>query len=95
MLKPFRPNGDTTALSVTTSNTQGTVPPHSSQVLVQCATGTAFLRFAGAAATAVAATDMPIIGPFCKVIDKGAAGHVAAICASGTATVYLTPGEGQ
>jgi hypothetical protein len=56
---------------------------------------TVFLRVGVAAQTASATADMPIPAGGVENFYKGKADTVAAVCASGgTATVYLTPGEG-
>lgn len=93
MHKPFQPSGDTVTLLATTTSSANTLPGSASQVLVQCASGVAFLRFSSAASDATT-SDTAIVGPFCKVLTKGGCGHVSVITATGTATVYVTPGEG-
>lgn len=94
---PFQPEvGKTVTLSATTSNTPVTIQVAYGQLRVYNAGSVpVFFRTGIGAQTAVAASDMPIapgtvecftVGPD----HTGAAG----ICASGSATLYLTPGFG-
>lgn len=97
MLKAFSPSGAATVtIAATTTSASATLDANSSQVRVVNAAGgsMAFIRFSTGASTAVA-TDMPIAPGTDAVFTKGTATHVAAICATGTATLYFTNGEGM
>lgn len=57
---------------------------------------TAFIRRgSGGGLTAVVDTDFPLPAGAIEIVSKGNDDTIAAICASGTATVYATPTEGQ
>jgi hypothetical protein len=56
-------------------------------------TTTAFIRFGIGAQTATAA-DVPLLGGNQVVLNIGGANTVAAIMATGTANIYVTPGYG-
>lgn len=78
------------SVSVAAANVQS---PHVS--IYNAGPNTAFVRWGVGAQTAVATTDMPIPSGATKTYTKGTADTFAAICATGTATIYFTPGEGQ
>jgi hypothetical protein len=94
-LKTFMPNGSATAtISATTVTARAAVDQHSNSArVVNAGTATAFLKF-GDSTVEATTTDMPILSGATETFTKGAATHIAAITASGTATVYLTSGEG-
>ena len=54
----------------------------------------AFVRWGVGAQTAVV-TDLPIPVGVVEVFSKGVADTLAAVCSSGSATVYVTSGEAQ
>jgi hypothetical protein len=95
---PFQPDvGKTVTLSVTTSSTPGTIQCPFGQIRVYNAgTVAVFFRAGVGAQTAVVANDMPIapgtVEAFTVAPDTTG---VAAICESGSASVYVTPGCGS
>lgn len=97
---PFTPTGATVTLSPTSSSNgaavSGLPSGANSGVLrvVNAGPNVAFFRWSNASATAVT-TDMPILPGAVEVFSVGNCTHVAAICATGSATVYVTPGNGQ
>jgi hypothetical protein len=97
MTKPFEPEvGKTVKISATTSNAQGTIQVAYGQIRVYNAgPSIAFFRTGVGAQTAVAASDMPLI-PGAVESFTVPAGHTgaAAICESGSATIYVTSGYG-
>jgi hypothetical protein len=85
----------TVSLAVTTSTGRvATVGDASTIRLYNAGTATAFVKFGSVTVTA-AVTDMPIPTGAIEVFRTGTLTHVAAITASGTATLYVTSGEGQ
>lgn len=54
----------------------------------------AFVRWGVGAQTAVI-TDMPMPVGTVQIFSKGVSDTLAAVCASGSATIYVTSGEGQ
>lgn len=102
---PFRPlpNG-TISLSATTSSTPATLlagAPRTGrfQVRVMSAGSTPFFLKFGASGVSAAVTETPFPAPCDEVLtvdnrDDSPVTHAAAITASGTATVYLTTGDG-
>ena len=103
--KPFHAGGDTALFNLTTASTvralalDGAEP----QVMVtNFSAAPAFLLFSSSTAasatmpTTAAAAPGYIIGPNqTRVITPGTAvAAVAGLCSSGTASVYITPGEG-
>lgn len=94
-LKTFFPKGDATvSIAATTATASATLDVYSNAVrVVNAGTGTAFLRF-GKGATTATVTDMPILSGATETFTKGDSTTVAAITATGTATLYFTNGEG-
>lgn len=93
-LKKFMPGGDTALLAAGTTSGRVALDPNSNAVrVVNDGTVTAFLQF-GDVMAAATVTKMPIKAGTTEVFTKGAATHVAAITASGTANLYFTSGEG-
>lgn len=95
-VQPFSPCGATVSLSATTSSSNANITAGNSALrVVNSGTGVAFIRWGVGTQTAVV-TDLPILPSSMEVfgIPIGA-NNVAAITATGTATVYATPGEGQ
>jgi hypothetical protein len=84
-------SASTTSSSVTFTN----VAQEDSDMEIQNAGSvTAFLRWGTSAQTAVV-TDYPLLAGQSKLINKGLATIVAAITATGTATIYVTEGKGD
>lgn len=94
-LKTFAPKGDATVpIAGTTSSATGLLDVYSNAVrVVNAGPNMAFIRFTTGASTAVA-TDMPIASGATETFTKGSADRVSAICATGTAALYFTNGEG-
>jgi hypothetical protein len=92
---PFAPDSNgTQTVSATTTSASVTVSAYSSAVMITNAgTGTAFVRFGTGAQTATTA-DTPILPSMYYVLSKGQNTTVAVVCGTGTATVYVTTGEG-
>lgn len=91
----------TTTMSVTTANTQSTIAhPNSEDILVYNAgPNLAFLVWdtteGGTVSSATATTSgVPLPVGSVQLFHKGAATLFAAICGTGSATVYITPGRG-
>lgn len=95
-MKPFAPNAPTITLSATTTSSENTtLPADCAQIRVHNAgPNVAFMRWGNVALTAVT-TDMPIAVGATEVFTKGSNKRIAAICGTGTATIYVTPGEGE
>ena len=94
---PFRPAADTITMAVTATSSETTaLRDQGNQVrLYNAGPNVAFIRFGVTALTATTA-DMPIPAGAVEVLTKGGASRAAAICAgTGTATLYLTVGEGS
>lgn len=75
----------------------GTFPAGFALSVTNAGTTTAFLQMGmGAAATATATTSMPLLAGNTRVLDAPAGcTHLSAINASGTTTIYATPGQGK
>lgn len=85
----------TVSLAVTTTTGRvATVGDASTIRIYNAGTATVFVKFGGSSVTA-ATTDMPIPAGVVETFRTGTLTHVAAITASGTATLYVTSGEGQ
>lgn len=102
---PFRPlpNGTVSVAASTSANpgVQLAGAPRSGryQVRVVCTGATPFFIRFGQAGVTAATTDIPFPAPCDEVLtvanrDDNPITHAAAITASGTATVYLTSGDG-
>ena len=91
--RPFQADGATITLAVTTSSAGSTAAPtNSAQVRVYNAgPNLCFIRFGQGTMTATT-SDMPLAVGATEIFTKGGASGVAAICGTGTATVYVTPG---
>jgi hypothetical protein len=91
-------SGTTTSASVTfTAGTPAgtnTVLNATDVMLYNSGTTLAFCRWGVGAQTAVA-TDVPIPAGTVQVFFKGVSDTVACIMASGTATIYVMPGNGR
>jgi hypothetical protein len=93
MGQPFRANGATATLSATTTSSSAAILADATSVrVVNLGTVATHLAFGGSAVAATTA-DL-VLGPNeSATLFKGAAAYVAARTATGTATVYVTPGE--
>src|SRR5690242_17990882 len=98
--RPFRPLSATTAsLAVTTATGSVALLGQAMQYRVfNAGASTIFVELGNSAVTAVLATAMPIPAGAVEYLSAPvavAAPYLAAITASGTATVYTTGGEGN
>jgi hypothetical protein len=95
MIKTFMPSGDDSdTLAVTTASSRAQLDPLSSAVrVVNAGAAMAFIQFGDVNVLSTTAK-MPINAGATETFTKGSAGYVAAICASGTTTLYVTCGEG-
>lgn len=91
--RPFQADGATITLAATTSSAGSTaVPTNSYQVRVHnVGPNLCFIRFGQGTMTATT-SDLPLAVGATEIFTKGGASGVAAICGTGTATVYVTPG---
>lgn len=99
-LDPFRPvafdtTGATKTLSGSTNSSFVTLLSQRQIRFYNAGSVPVFVRWGVGAQTAVAATDMPIAPGAIEVFSKGDADTLAGITASGTATVYITAGDGE
>lgn len=97
-LKTFSPAGggvgSTVSIAGTIASASATLDAYSAAVRVfNAGPNVAFLRFTTGASTATG-SDMPIAAGATETFTKGSATNVSAICASGTAALYFTNGEG-
>lgn len=102
-MRSFSPTDDATAsISVTTSTAASALKKAGGGAfqlrILNDGSATAFIAF-GASGVEAAVTDYPVPAGAIEVItiqnpDKDPVTHAAAITASGTATVYLTTGDG-
>jgi len=93
----FAPGGNTVTLAVTgtTARVQIQTAANNRHLRVYNAGAVAvFIACGDVAVTAATATAMPIAPGSVEIIGGCAQTYVAGITASGTATVYLTPGAG-
>lgn len=90
--------GATLTLSPTTSNVQGTLAAagaNASEIrVVNAGPNTAFLRWGDGAQTATV-NDVPILPGGTEIFSVGVVTNFAAICGTGSAVVYITPGYGE
>ena len=95
MIKTFAPNGDITAQLVAgVTSSRVAVDKNSNAVRVlNAGPNLAYIQF-GDSTVASANTRMPIPVGNTELFTKANATHVAAICDSGSATLYFTSGEG-
>lgn len=87
-----------TSESTPTAPGAGTFPNGFTVRVVNDGTVTTFIAFGvnGAAATAAVASSPPMLAGTSEVFTVPAATtHISAIVASGTATIYATPGQGM
>ncbi|GAA0696320.1 hypothetical protein ISN75_06810 [Dyella marensis] len=96
--QPFSPcfgAGVTIAATTTSANQAFTAGgPLQNVAVTNAGTAVAFVRLGVGAQTATTA-DMAIAPNATVILTKGLADNIAAICASGTATIYAIPGEGH
>lgn len=95
-VQPFSPTGPTVTLSATTTTSNGNINAGSAALrVVNAGTAAAFIRWGTGAQTAVI-TDLPILPSSMEIFCiPPSATNVGVITGTGTATVYVTPGEGQ
>lgn len=94
----FRPSGSTVTLSATTTTSGaaiGGASPSTTIRLVSPPTNTlVFVEFGGPSVTSTTAK-MPILPGSIEIfLVSDDLTHIAGITASGSATIYVTPGEG-
>lgn len=96
MASLFQPDpGSTVTIAATTSSASQNVPLQSESMLIHNAgPNLAFVRWGKGAQTATA-SDMPVPVGSIQTFGKEGADTVAAIAPAGTATIYVSPGEGQ
>lgn len=100
MSEPFTPTGATVNIAATGSTGSVALGTPSGQggmaVRVHNAgAATVFIAFGTSAVTAATASGIPIPAGAVETFSAGpSVTHAAAITASGTATVYFTPGQG-
>lgn len=89
--------GKTLTISASTTNAQASfgysdATNNGTALLVNAGAATVFVRWGGAAQTATT-SDLPVLSGQSVVVDVSGAQHFAAITASGTATLYVVPGN--
>jgi hypothetical protein len=94
----FTPIGDTVNLSVSSSSARVQITASSSGSsnvrIHNKGTVGLFVTFGGSSVTATTAAGIPIPVGAIEIFGLGNYDYVAAITASGTATLYATPGQG-
>lgn len=96
-IKTFMPKqAGTVTIAVTTTSQAIALDQFSNAVRLKVASAGSdvFFDFGTAATTATVAASAPISAGATETMTKGASTHIAAVCASGTATLYVTVGEG-
>lgn len=100
MRQPFLPSGDTVTVSATSVTSAAAVGAGSLsatrvvRVAAPASNGAiAFVEFGASTVTATTAK-MPVLPGTVEIFYVGGKTHIAAITASGAATLYVTPGEG-
>lgn len=93
MNKVFGPAGPTTTLAATTTTSRVALPSRNIRIY-NGGSNPVFVRFGDSTVTAAAANAMPLPAGGVEVFNHADATHLAAIYASGSGTVYITPGEG-
>ena len=102
MIVPFRPAAQSTVTVAATTTSGSTrvaysafTAPQTVRIYAPSAnSGDVFLTYGDNAITASASTSLPIAPGNVEVLTL-AGGYVAAIMASGTGTIYITPGDGN
>ena len=97
---PFRPNAAATvtvaATTTSGSTTVALVGAGTDLLITNAGTGTAFFEQGTSTQTAATATGLPLLpGEVLTIGRHVGSTHVVAITATGTATVYVTTGEGS
>lgn len=98
---PFTPSvAGTKTIAATATNTSQALNAVDANVsalrVANAGPNIAFVTWGIGAQTASVTTSVPVMSGTVEVFDKGLADTVAVICASTqTATVYVSPGEGQ
>jgi hypothetical protein len=94
MIKVFEPLAHT-SIAVTTTSAEVTVlnERHEQVRLYNAGAVTVFVRWGGTAQTAVT-TDLALAPGAVEIFHKGSGTRMAAITASGSATLYVTTGIG-
>jgi len=93
----FNPSGPTVSLAVTATTGRVQYQPGTSGSAIRiynAGTVAAFIVCGEATVVATTAVGMPIAPSSVEVLGCQGATYVAAITASGTATIYVTPGAG-
>lgn len=96
-MHPFTPTGSTVsvAATATTGNVSLGTTAGATVRVYNAGTAAAFINFGTSTVEAAAATSVPVPVGAIEVFAIGpGVTHMAAITASGTATVYATPGQG-
>lgn len=95
-MKTFMPKGDdTVTIAATVASANVALDQFSNAVrVVNAGTAMAFIHFGSGVGTAATLTKMPVASGATETFTKGTSNYVAAITASGTATLYFTNGEG-
>lgn len=96
-IKTFQPKqAGTVTIAVTTTSQAVALDQFSNAVRIRIVTGGSdvFFDFGSAATTATVAASVSMAAGSAETMTKGASTHIAAVCASGTATMYVTNGEG-
>lgn len=94
-IKTFMPSALTVNVAATTASAIIPLDPLGNTVrVVNAGASMAFIHFTKDPAYVATTGNMPIAAGATETFTKGAASYVAAITASGTATVYFTVGEG-
>jgi hypothetical protein len=94
---PFQPGGPTVTLAVTATTAKVQVQPSGNNKSIRVfnsGTVPVFIACGDSAITATTAAGMPIAPGTVEIIGCTVT-HIAGIAASGTASVYLTPGNGM
>ena len=91
------PAGTVTVATTTTSGTTRVAIVGSGRnlVITNAGTGVAFIELGASSVTALVATSMPVLSGEVLCLGRGEVTHIAAITATGTATVYVTSGDGD
>lgn len=93
MNKVFGPSGPTVTLAATTTTSRVALPSRNVR-FHNGGSATVFVRFGDSTVTAAVTNAMPIPAGGVEMFCHADATHIAAIYASGTGTIYVTPGEG-
>jgi hypothetical protein len=94
-ISPFRIGGSTVAVSCTTTSADETISGHKGQIVVYNAGTVAVFMRTGIGAQTAVTTDYPVAPGSTQTLSIPTNHNtVGAITGSGTATLYVTPGEG-